>query len=68
MCARSLPLAREAATLLPFRVHQDGRCGRIHLFQNTPAAFHGRPDAVAALTAELQRESDALARAQSGSR
>ena len=26
---------------------------RIALFQNTPAAFHGRPEAAAALTAEL---------------
>lgn len=28
-------------------------------FQATPAAFHGRPDAVEALTAELQTEADA---------
>lgn len=27
----------------------------IELFQNTPAAFHGRPDAQAALNAELRR-------------
>jgi uncharacterized protein (TIGR02246 family) len=32
---------------------------RIELFQNTPAAFHGRPDAVTALTEELQRELEA---------
>lgn len=29
---------------------------RIELFQNTPAAFHGRPEAVEALTAELRKE------------
>ena len=28
---------------------------RIELFQNTPAAFHGRPEEVEALTAELSR-------------
>lgn len=28
---------------------------RIALFQNTPAAFHGRPDAAARLTEELQQ-------------
>ena len=33
---------------------QDGARWRIELFQNTPAAWHGRPDAVAALTKELQ--------------
>jgi hypothetical protein len=27
---------------------------RIALFQNTPAAFHGRPEAVEALSAELK--------------
>ena len=27
---------------------------QIELFQNTPAAFHGRPEASAALTRELQ--------------
>ncbi len=27
---------------------------RIELFQNTPAAYHGRPEAIAALTAELR--------------
>ena len=32
---------------------------RIELFQNTPAAWHGRPDDAAALTAELQRTADA---------
>ncbi len=29
---------------------------RIELFHNTPAAYHGRPDDSAALTAELQAE------------
>ena len=28
---------------------------RIQLLQNTPAAYHGRPDAVASLTAELRQ-------------
>jgi uncharacterized protein (TIGR02246 family) len=28
----------------------------VELFQSTPAAFHGRPDAVESLTAELQKE------------
>ncbi len=28
---------------------------RIELFQNTPAQFHGRPELVAAMTAELQQ-------------
>lgn len=31
---------------------------RIALFQNTPAQFHGRPDLVAEMTAELQRTLD----------
>jgi uncharacterized protein (TIGR02246 family) len=34
-------------------VHRDGRW-QIELFQNTPAAWHGREDDVNALTAELQ--------------
>ena len=37
----------------------DGTAWRIQLFQNTPAAFHGRPQAAAELTAELQRIADA---------
>jgi uncharacterized protein (TIGR02246 family) len=37
---------------------QEGAHWRIQLFQNTPAAFHGRPQAAADLTAELQRQSD----------
>jgi uncharacterized protein (TIGR02246 family) len=41
-------------------VAQRGAQGwRIQLFQSTPAAFHGRPDAVAALTTELQRAVEA---------
>ena len=32
----------------------DGQRWRIQLFQNTPAAFHQQPEAVAALTDELQ--------------
>jgi uncharacterized protein (TIGR02246 family) len=37
----------------------DGARWRIELFQNTPAAWHGRPDAVVALTAELQQHWEA---------
>jgi uncharacterized protein (TIGR02246 family) len=48
-------------------VQQDGARWRIQLFQNTPAAFHGRPEAAAELTAELQHAADAMAPAQSGS-
>jgi len=29
---------------------------RIALFQNTPAAFHGRPEAAEQLTKELQQQ------------
>ena len=32
---------------------------RVALFQNTPAAFHGRPEESARLTAELQAEFEA---------
>ncbi len=35
---------------------RDGADWQIQLFHNTPAAYHGRPDAVAALTAELQQQ------------
>jgi uncharacterized protein (TIGR02246 family) len=35
-------------------VREDGVWG-IELFQNTPAQFHGRPELVNALTAELQQ-------------
>jgi hypothetical protein len=38
---------------------QVGGHWRIQLFQNTPAAFHGRPEAGEALTAELQRQWEA---------
>ncbi|HEX5575482.1 MAG TPA: SgcJ/EcaC family oxidoreductase [Gemmatimonadales bacterium] len=37
---------------------REGAHWRIQLFQNTPAAFHGRPQAAADLTAELQRQAD----------
>ena len=36
----------------------DGTDWRIELFQNTPAAWHGRPADTAALTTELQRAAD----------
>jgi uncharacterized protein (TIGR02246 family) len=49
-------------------VQQEGSRWRIHLFQNTPAAFHGRPEAAAALTSELQRQAGAAAQAGSGTR
>jgi uncharacterized protein (TIGR02246 family) len=35
---------------------------RVELFQSTPAAFHGRPAAVEALTAELRAELEATGR------
>jgi len=38
---------------------QEGAHWRIQLFQNTPAAFHGRPQETEALTAELQQQWDA---------
>jgi uncharacterized protein (TIGR02246 family) len=34
----------------------EGNTWRVELFQSTPAAFHGRPAAVDALTAELRQE------------
>jgi uncharacterized protein (TIGR02246 family) len=34
--------------------HQDGDRWLIDVFQNTPAAFHGRPEAVAAMSQELR--------------
>lgn len=40
-------------TLVAARV---GRRWQVVLSQNTPAAFHGRPDLVEAMTQELQRE------------
>jgi uncharacterized protein (TIGR02246 family) len=36
-------------------VQQDGRW-KVALYQNTPAAYHGRPDLSEALTAELREE------------
>jgi hypothetical protein len=34
---------------------KEGDALRIALFQNTPAAFHGRPEQAERLTAELQQ-------------
>lgn len=39
-------------------VKRDGRW-RVQLFQNTPAQFHGRPELVQQMTAELQAERQA---------
>lgn len=36
-------------------VRSDGGTWRIELFQNTPAAFHGRPELAEQLSAELQQ-------------
>ncbi|QAY78855.1 SgcJ/EcaC family oxidoreductase [Sphingosinicella sp. BN140058] len=38
--------------------HRHNGAWKIELFQNTPAAFHGRPDDAAALTRELQQAAD----------
>jgi uncharacterized protein (TIGR02246 family) len=40
---------------------EDGGEWRIELFQNTPAAWHGRPQDAEALMAELQRTAEATA-------
>jgi uncharacterized protein (TIGR02246 family) len=45
------PAVNAIQTLVVAR--RDGRW-HVHLFQTTPAAFHGRPDASAKLTAELR--------------
>jgi uncharacterized protein (TIGR02246 family) len=37
---------------------REGKVFKIALFQNTPAAFHGRPELSVALTKELQLEAD----------
>lgn len=37
-------------------LHKQGDKYRVVLFQNTPAAFHGRPGEVEKLTAELRKE------------
>jgi uncharacterized protein (TIGR02246 family) len=47
------PAVNAVQTLIARR---DGSAWRVELFQSTPAAFHGRPDAVAALTEELEQE------------
>jgi len=39
--------------------HLEGSLWKIVLFQNTPAAFHGRPEMAQALTRELQSAFDA---------
>lgn len=39
--------------------HKHNGVWRVALFQNTPAQFHGRPEAVAEMTEELQRTLDA---------
>ena len=46
------PEVNAAQTLVAVR---GGEGWRIHLFQNTPAAYHGRPDAVEQLTSELRQ-------------
>jgi len=40
---------------------------RVELFQSTPAAFHGRSEAAAALTAELRKELELSGSGSSGS-
>ncbi len=50
------PAVNTHHTLLAVR---DADGWRIALYQNTPAQFHGRPDLVEQLTAELQQELDA---------
>jgi uncharacterized protein (TIGR02246 family) len=45
------PMLNAIQSMVAVRI--DGQW-RIELFQNTPAAFHSRPDEVAALTAELR--------------
>ena len=43
-------------TLQTLVARRAGEAWRIELFQSTPAAFHGRPEAVAALTEELEQD------------
>lgn len=47
------PEANAVQSLIAVRSHGEWR---LALFHNTPAAFHGRPEATAALTAELRTE------------
>lgn len=46
------PAVNSVQTLIAVK---DRASWRIALFQNTPAAFHGRPEASAALTDELRQ-------------
>jgi uncharacterized protein (TIGR02246 family) len=46
------PATNAHQTVLAVR---EGRVWRIELFQNTPAQFHGRPELVNSMTAELQQ-------------
>jgi hypothetical protein len=46
------PAANAVQTLVASR---DGDQWRIALFQNTPAQFHGRPELVERMTAELRQ-------------
>jgi uncharacterized protein (TIGR02246 family) len=48
----------EVNTLQTVVARQVGEAWKIELFQNTPAAFHGRPEEQAALTRELQAAAD----------
>lgn len=51
------PAVNTVQTLVAIRCDDDR--WRAVLYQNTPAALHGRPDQARALTEELQRELDA---------
>jgi uncharacterized protein (TIGR02246 family) len=51
---RDLNTAVNAIQTLVARRDDEGGGWRIALLQNTPAQYHGRPDAAAALTAELR--------------
>jgi uncharacterized protein (TIGR02246 family) len=49
--------AKNAIQVMIARIQ--GNSGKILLFQNTPAQYHGRPEAQNELTAELQKTADA---------
>ena len=53
------PAVNAVQTLL---AKKHGDRWRIELFHNTPAAYHGRPEDSAALTAELQAELDSISK------